>query len=153
MSFGGFGLNQSQSGIYIDTGLGSAANTVIPANAGIQGIVLNELQGIDSYVGEITGDGVRLMFDYGRYGWNLTPEDEPEHEYIVSFEDIGGREAKLLLAVDSPSNSTTATYEAATGVHFGGLDSNHNLTLEGRGLTREQQRVAVAIFRSIRLPE
>ena len=79
-------LNQSQSGIYIDTGLGSAANTVIPANAGIQGIVLNELQGIDSYVGEITGDGVRLMFDYGRYGWNLTPEDEPEHEYIVSLE-------------------------------------------------------------------
>ena len=117
------------------------------------GWTLNELQGIDSYVGEITGDGVRLMFDYGRYGWNLTPEDEPEHEYIVSFEDIGGREAKLLLAVDSPSNSTTATYEAATGVHFGGLDSNHNLMLEGRGLTREQQRVAIAIFRSIRLPE
>ena len=28
-------LNQSQSGIYIDTGLGSAANIVIPANAGI----------------------------------------------------------------------------------------------------------------------
>ena len=36
-------LNQSQSGIYIDTGLGSAANTVIPANAGIQGIVQNVL--------------------------------------------------------------------------------------------------------------
>ena len=29
-------LNQSQSGIYIDTGLGSTANTVIPAHAGIQ---------------------------------------------------------------------------------------------------------------------
>ena len=29
------GLNQSQSGIYIDNGLGSAANTVIPANAGV----------------------------------------------------------------------------------------------------------------------
>ena len=28
-------LNQSQSGIYIDNGLGSAANTVIPANAGV----------------------------------------------------------------------------------------------------------------------
>ena len=36
-------LNQSQSGIYIDTGLGSAANTVIPAYAGIQGIVQNLL--------------------------------------------------------------------------------------------------------------
>ena len=34
-----FRLNQSQSGIYIDTGSGSAANTVIPANAGTQGTV------------------------------------------------------------------------------------------------------------------
>ena len=36
-------LNQSQSGIYIDTGMGSAVNTVIPANAGIQGTVQNVL--------------------------------------------------------------------------------------------------------------
>ena len=66
---------------------------------------------------------------------------------------IGGREAKLLLAVDSPSSSTAATYQAATGVHFGGLDGNQYLKLVGRGLKREQQRVAVAIFRSVRLPE
>ena len=30
-------LNQSQSGNYVDAALGSAAKTVIPANAGIQG--------------------------------------------------------------------------------------------------------------------
>ena len=41
-------LNQSQSGIYIDTGLGSAANTVIPANAGIQGTVENVLSKVDT---------------------------------------------------------------------------------------------------------
>ena len=117
------------------------------------GWTLNELQGIDSYVGEVVGDGMRLVFDYGSYGWNLTPEDEPEHEYIVSYEDIGGREAKLLLAVDSPSSSTAATYQAATGVHYGVLDGNQNLTLVGRGLTREQQRVAVAIFRGVGFPE
>ena len=29
------GLNQSQGGIYIDTGLASTSNTVIPANAGV----------------------------------------------------------------------------------------------------------------------
>ena len=116
------------------------------------GWTLKDLQGIDSCVGEITGDGVRLTFDYGRYGWNLNPEDEPEHEYIVSYEDIGGREAKLLLAVDSSSVST-ATYDATTGMFFGGLDDNQELTLIGRGLTREQQRVVVAIFRSVRLLE
>jgi len=32
-------LNQSHRGIYIDTGLGSAFDTVIPAKAGIQGTV------------------------------------------------------------------------------------------------------------------
>ena len=117
------------------------------------GWTLNELQGIDSYVGEITGDGVRLSFDYGRYGWNLTPEDEPEHDYIVSYEEIGGREAKLLLPAAPPSNSTTEPYEPTTGVYFGGLDDNQTLTLQGRGLTPEQQRVAVAIFRSVRLLE
>ena len=36
-------LNQSQIRIYIDTGLGSAANTVIPATAGIQGTAENVL--------------------------------------------------------------------------------------------------------------
>ena len=36
-------LNQSHSEVYIETGLGSAANTVIPANAGIQGTVQNVL--------------------------------------------------------------------------------------------------------------
>ncbi len=42
---------QSQSGIYIDTGLGSAANTVIPADAGIQGIVQNVLSWTPAYAG------------------------------------------------------------------------------------------------------
>ena len=116
------------------------------------GWALNLLQGIDSYVGELTGDGVRLMFDYGWHSWSLNPEDEPEHEYIVSYENIGGREAKLLLAEETPSNSS-APYGAATGVYFGGLDDRNELNLVGRGLTREQQRVAFAIFRSIRLLE
>ena len=36
-------LNQSQSGIYIDTGFGGTVNTVLPANAGIQGTAPNVL--------------------------------------------------------------------------------------------------------------
>ena len=44
-------LNQSQSGIYIDTGLDSAANTVIPANAGIQGTWQNVLSWTPAYAG------------------------------------------------------------------------------------------------------
>ena len=44
-------LNQSQNVIYIDTGLGSAATTVIPANAGIQGTVQNVLFWTPAYAG------------------------------------------------------------------------------------------------------
>ena len=44
-------LNQTHSGIYIDTGLGSAANTVIPANAGIQATVQNVLSWTPAYAG------------------------------------------------------------------------------------------------------
>ena len=44
-------LNQSQSGICIDTGLGSAASTGIPANAGTQGTVQNVLSWTPAYAG------------------------------------------------------------------------------------------------------
>ena len=61
-----------------------------------EGWELRELQGIDSYVGEIVGDGVRLLFDYGSYSWNLNPDDDLEHEYNVTHEEIGEVEAKLI---------------------------------------------------------
>ncbi len=44
-------LNQSQGGIYIDTELASAANTVIPANAGTQGTLQNVLSWTPAYAG------------------------------------------------------------------------------------------------------
>ena len=113
------------------------------------GWTLRELQGVDSYVGEVVGDGVRLRWDFGRYSWNLTPEDEHEHKYAVSYEYVDGLTAKLLLSVNPPGN-TTAEYEAATGVYFPNLRRGQEFNLIGRGLTLEQQRVTVAIFRSIR---
>ena len=115
------------------------------------GWALSELQGIDSYVGEVTGDGVRLMFDYGWYSWGLNPEDEPEHEYLVSYEDIGGLRAKLLLPVKSPSGAA-ADYSPAIGVYFQNL-GGASFNLIGWGLTPDQQRVAVGIFRSVRILE
>ena len=51
----GYRLNQSQSGIYIDTGLGSPANTVFPANAGIQGTVRNVLSRTPAYASVTKG--------------------------------------------------------------------------------------------------
>ena len=98
-------------------------------------------QGIDSYVGEVLGDGIRLRFDYGGFSWSLNPADDPEHQYAVIYEDIGGIEGKLLIPVDAS--------EGSTGVYFARLDGP-SLNLIGHDLTPEQQRTAVAIFRSVR---
>ena len=113
------------------------------------GWTFTELQGVDSYVGEVSGDGIKLMFDYGWHSWPLNPDDEPDHEYTVHYEQVGGLEAKMLLPVGAlPGNGPA--YEAATGIYFADLGDGYALNLIGRGLTAEQQREAVAIFRGIR---
>ena len=103
---------------------------------------LNELQGIDSYVGEVIGDGMRLTFDYGGFSWILDPSDDPDHPYAVAYEDIGGVEAKLLISLDDR--------EGYTGVYFEGI-GGPSLNLVGGGLTSEQQHTAISVFRGIRL--
>ncbi len=103
---------------------------------------LNELQGPDSYVGEVVGDGVRLTFDYGAHSWRLDPGDDPAYRYAVAYESIGGVEAKLLISLDAAGGSTGVYFENVGGPA---------LNLVGEGLTREQQRTAIAVFRSIRL--
>ena len=111
---------------------------------------LNELQGIDSYVGEIVGDGVRLTFDFGWYSNPLADEGDPLH--VVTREEIGGRLAKLV----RPKEGTEG---AVTGVYFENFDSDEDaapwgrerLQVNGLGLTLEQQETALVIFRSIRL--
>ena len=103
---------------------------------------LNELQGIDSYVGEVTGDGVRLTFDYGGFSWNLDLAANPPHRYSVLYRDVGGFEAKLLTSMVSG--------EGYTGVYFADL-GGPSLNLVGEDLTPEQQETAFAVFGSIRL--
>ncbi len=108
---------------------------------------LNELQGIDSYVGEIIGGGTRLTFDFGWYSGSLVDDDDPL--YIVTYEDIGGRRAKLV----RPKEGT----EGYVGVYFENFDgsnvdspSQNRLQISGVGLTQGQQETAFAIFRTIR---
>ena len=103
---------------------------------------LRELPDTDSYLGEVIGDdGVRLTFNYGRYAWNLDPADDPEHDYHVSYEDIGGMEAKLLISM----NAT----QGYTGVYFPSL-GGPSLSFVGENLLPNQQPIAIAVFRSIR---
>ena len=102
---------------------------------------LRETRPLDSYVGELVGDAVRLRFDYGRFSAMLNPEGRPETIYVLRYEDIGGYEAKLVIPLDP--------FGGRTGVNFRAMDGLR-LTIVGKDLTPEQQRTAFAIFRSIR---
>ena len=113
-----------------------------------QGWILHELQGIDSYVGEIVWDGGRLNYDFGWYSSSLVDEDDSQ--YVVFYEEIGGRRAKLV-------RPRTEGDLLITGVYFEDIDgSNHDnpsqnrLQISGVGLTPDQQETALSVFRTIR---
>ena len=109
---------------------------------------LNELQGWDSYVGEIVGGGARLGFDFGWYSRALVEDDDPK--YIVTYEEIGGLRAKLVLPRGEGEG-------LMTGVYFEDFDSDlaipsqNRLQMSGLGLTPYQRETTLAIFRTIRL--
>lgn len=107
----------------------------------------NELQGRDSYVAEITGDGVKLLLDYGWYSWDLDLKTRPDpgRDYAELRENIGGQQAKILLSKD-PQGGHTGIYIASLGSPMDGL------LILGWGLTRQQQEAALAVFRSIQVP-
>ena len=106
---------------------------------------LVELRVNDSSAGEVFGDeGVRLTFDYGKSSWDLDPADDPEHDYFVAYEEIGGLKAKLLISLDAT--------QGYTGVYFPDL-GGHELSFVGEDLLPNQIGPAIAVFRSIRLLE
>ena len=92
---------------------------------------LNELQGWDSYVGEIVGGDARLGFDFGWYSRPLVEDDDPK--YIVTYEEIGGLRAKLVLPRGEGEG-------LMTGVYFEDFDSDlaipsqNRLQMSGLGL-------------------
>ena len=103
---------------------------------------LGKVQRGDAYMGEVMGDeDIRLTFHYGKGAWNLDPADDPEHDYFVYHEDIGGVEAKLLIPMKG---------SGYTGVYFSDLDG-HSLSFVGENLWPPQQQKAMAVFRSVRV--
>ena len=94
-------------------------------------------------VGEVVGDGARLEFDFGGRRRSLSPSSGPPLDYGVGYEQIGGVGANLLVSMDPGAGYTGAFFHQKYGP---------NLHIVGEGLTPEQQRIAVTVFRSIRLP-
>jgi hypothetical protein len=101
---------------------------------------LKELQGTDSYVGEIVGDGVTLHFDFGWYSDPLSPENYPGH--TRTGETIDGKRATIVV----PNGGGNGV----TGVHFPDLGGKTRLTMSGQNVAASQRNTVLKIFRSIR---
>ncbi len=93
--------------------------------------------------GEIVGDGARLEFDFGGRRRIMTPTRDPPSDYGWGYEEIGGVGARLLVSMDAGAGYTAVFFIR---------DDGPNFHVVGEGLTSEQQRIAVTVFRSIRLP-
>lgn len=100
-----------------------------------------KLVGIDSYVGEFVGDGIRLTFDYGQYS-NSLPADAKEPAYAVVEEQVGGHLAKIVNP-KRPDHGVTAIF-------FRDVGDTNGLYIDGRDLSASQQKTALMMFRTIR---
>jgi len=99
-------------------------------------------QGVDSYVGEFSGDGIVLKFDYGRYSSDLRDAIEPKYE--ITLERVGGHKAKIVYP--------RLSGHGITGIYFSRVLGSDKLCLWGQDLTESQRELALKIFRTIRFP-
>ncbi len=99
----------------------------------------HKLQGIDSYVGEFVGDGVRLGFDFGAYSNPL--DDAKSPTYLISDEYVGGFKARIVY----PKKSG----HGITGIYFPNLGHRNKLTVEVQNLDTVQRDIVLTMFRSI----
>ncbi|MDR3720665.1 MAG: hypothetical protein P4L00_03630 [Candidatus Acidoferrales bacterium] len=102
----------------------------------------HKLQGVDSYVGEFSGDGIVLKFDFGRYSSDLRDAVEPK--YVVTQEKVGGHKSKIVYP-RTPGHGMTAIY-------FSKAVGSDRLCLWGQDLTESQRELVLKIFRTIQFP-
>jgi hypothetical protein len=99
----------------------------------------HQLTGVDSYVGEFVGKGMKLTFDFGRYSTELRHAKKPA--YIITKKSLDGRTAKVV-SPRTPGNGTVGVFVR--------LDRHHALCLWGQNLSIEKQRLAFKMFETLR---
>lgn len=99
-------------------------------------------QGIDSYIGTISGDGVTLRYDYGMYSGEFSRSSEyNESEYDVLNTAINGFEAVIYTPKVAGKGNTVLNVMSPRG--------EGNLNLYGENLSAEQQEIVVEIFKTV----
>ncbi len=104
-------------------------------------------QGIDSFVGAFSGDGMTLTFDYGMYSG--APPDTSDPAFAAHDETVGGFTVRLFSPrVDGAGRTGIYVRTADVSPPFGYPVA---LSLSGTGLSPAQQQIALQLFRSLRI--
>ena len=107
---------------------------------------LEELQGIDSYVGNINGSGISLSFDYG---WYTAPATNLSiDEYTVTEEEINGHYRQIVKPIDSELNHTRIhLFKISDSIDS---PSGYNsLTVSSYNLNTAEQEMIIEVFNNV----
>ncbi|WP_026753039.1 hypothetical protein [Sediminibacter sp. Hel_I_10] len=111
---------------------------------------LEELQGIDSYVGNVNGSGITISFDYG---WYTRPVSNlPTDEYIVTEDEINGHYRQIVEPIDSESNYTRIhLFKISDSIES--PDGYNSLTLYTNNLNTVEQNMIIEVFNNVTIVE
>ncbi len=105
-------------------------------------------QGTDSKCGNFEGDGFSLGYDLGMYSNALNIEGA-----IVEYIKIDGKEAKLVVGGDRKFAGIYFPEAILITDEDGKSWGYFSFNLYGEGLTGDQQKLAVQIFKTIKFKE
>jgi hypothetical protein len=100
-----------------------------------------QLQGVDSYVGEFVGDGIALRFDFGIHSSGYLKKTR-RPAYAIARKHIGGVPAQIV--------SPRIPGHGLTGAYFRNVGHSNGLFVWGQDLTTAQQELVLKIFETIR---
>src|SRR5260370_19566356 len=100
----------------------------------------HKLLGVDSYVGEFVGDGVKLTFDFGRYSSSF--DQAKKLAYVITHDSIGEFSAKVV--------HPRTPGHGITGVYFRDVGHSNKLSLFAEDLTSTQTELVLEIFETVR---
>jgi len=115
------------------------------------GWVCKELQGIDSYVAQISGSNIELNLNFGIYTGSDFKED---NMYFVktTYEDIHGTQARINIAtkeMTDPNHIGQMEMHIRDAGSKGLFNANNGFIIGGHNIPISDQETVLKIFRSL----
>ena len=107
---------------------------------------LEELQGIDSYVGNVNGSGISLFFDYG---WYTSPATNlPSDQYLVIEDEINGHYRQIVKPLDSELNYTSIhLFKISDSINQ--PNGYNSLSMSTNNLNATEQEMIIEVFNNV----